>query len=45
LTPLQANSSLRISLSKYTTKEEVDYFLKVLPRIVNKLRRFSPFVR
>jgi len=42
LTPLQANSSLRISLSKYTTKEEVDYFLKVLPRIVNKLRRFSP---
>ncbi len=41
LTPLQANSSLRITISKYTTEEEVDYFLKVLPEIVRKLRRIS----
>lgn len=45
LTPLQSNSSLRISLSKYTTKEEVDYFLSKIQGIVNKLRRFSPLIR
>ncbi len=43
LTPLQANSSLRISISKYTTEEEIDYFLKILVKIVEKLRRISPF--
>ncbi len=42
LSPVQSNSSIRISISKYTTNEEVDYFLKVLPGIVNKLRRISP---
>ena len=26
LTPVQANSSLRISISKYTTEEEINYF-------------------
>jgi len=44
LSPLQANSSIRISLSKFTNEKEVDYFLKVLPKIVKKLRRFSPFI-
>ncbi len=42
LPPVQSNSTLRISISKYTTEEEVDYFLKVLPGIVEKLRRMSP---
>ncbi len=42
LTPVQSNSSLRISLSKYTTEEEIDYFLNVLQKIVEKLRRISP---
>jgi len=41
LKPIQINSSIRISISKYTTQEDVDYFLKVLPDIVKKLRRFS----
>jgi len=40
--PLRANSSLRISLSKYNTEEEIDYFLKKISGIVKKLRRFSP---
>lgn len=40
--PLRANSSLRISLSKYNNEEEVDYFLKKISGIVKKLRRFSP---
>ncbi len=42
LSPLQSNSSLRLSLSKYTTEEEINYVLKVLPKIVEKLRRISP---
>jgi cysteine desulfurase len=45
LTPLQSNSSLRISISKYTTEEEVEYFLGKIQGIVNKLRRFSPLTR
>ena len=42
LAPVQSNSTLRISISKYTTEEEIDYFLKVLVPIVNKLRKMSP---
>ncbi len=42
LAPVQSNSTLRVSISKYTTEEEVDYFLKVLVPIVEKLRRMSP---
>jgi cysteine desulfurase len=42
LTPLQANSSIRISISKYTTEEDVNFVLSVLPKIIEKLRRMSP---
>lgn len=42
LTPLEANSSVRISISKYTTEEEIDYLLSILPKIVDKLRKISP---
>ena len=45
LSPLEANSSLRISISKFTNEEEIDYLLKVLPKIVEKLRRLSPLVK
>lgn len=37
-----ANGSLRFSLGKKTTKSELDYVLKVLPPIVEKLRQLSP---
>ena len=40
---LQANSSIRLSLSKYNTLEEINYVLKILPKIVEKLRKISPF--
>ena len=42
LTALEANSSIRLSLSKYNTEEEIDYVLKELKEIVEKLRRISP---
>ena len=42
LQPLQANSSIRMSLSKYTTEKDIDYVMKKLPNIVKKLRILSP---
>ena len=40
--PEEAHGSLRLSLSKYNTKEEVDCFLDVFPKIVFYLRKMSP---
>lgn len=37
-----AHGSLRISIGKYNTKEEVDYLINNLVEIVNKLRDMSP---
>jgi len=39
------HGSLRFSLSKETTKEEIDYVLEVLPPLVEKLRRMSPLAK
>ena len=41
LQPELAHGSLRITLGRYTTKNDIDYFLKVLPQIVKKLRKIS----
>ena len=43
LSPKEAHGSLRITLGRFTTKEEVDYFLKILPKVVKRLREISPF--
>ena len=43
LNDLEANSSIRISLSKFTAKEDIDYFIGVLNKVVEKLRKMSPF--
>lgn len=37
-----AHGSIRFSLGKQTTKQDLDYVLKVLPGIVEELRRISP---
>ncbi len=37
----EAHGSLRVSLGRYTTEKEIDYFLEKLPPIVNKLRKIS----
>jgi cysteine desulfurase len=42
LKPEQARGCVRISLGVYNTDEEVDYFLKHLPRVVTRLREKSP---
>ena len=38
-----AHGSVRFSLSKFTTEEEIDYALKVIPPVIQKLREMSPF--
>jgi cysteine desulfurase len=39
-----AHGSIRFSLSRYNTEEEVDYTIQIMPQIVNRLRELSPFV-
>ena len=43
LTHEQAHGSLRVTLGRENTEEEVDYLLEVLPGVVAKLREISPF--
>jgi cysteine desulfurase len=38
-----AHGSVRFSLSRYTTLEEVDYVAAVIPRVVERLREITPF--
>jgi cysteine desulfurase len=39
-----AHGSIRFSLSRYNTEEEVDFVVEKLPAIINQLRQLSPFV-
>lgn len=42
LPPELARASLRFSLGRFTTEEEIDYVLEKLPPIVQRLRSLSP---
>jgi len=37
-----AHGSLRLTLSEFTTEEEIDYVLDLLPQIIQRLRDMSP---
>lgn len=39
------HGSIRFSLSRYTTEEEIDYVLKHTPDVVAEMRALSPFVK
>ena len=41
LSELEAHSSLRVSLGKYTTGAEIERFLEVLPKVIKRLREIS----
>ena len=43
LKPGEAHGSLRISLGRWTKEKDVKYLLKVLPKIIEDLRKISPF--
>lgn len=38
-----AHGSIRFSLSKYNTEEEIDFIIEKLPPIIERLRELSPF--
>ncbi|TET84050.1 MAG: cysteine desulfurase NifS [Candidatus Nealsonbacteria bacterium] len=43
LKPEQAHGSLRLSLGRWTTEKEINYVLEILPEVIKKLRKISPF--
>jgi cysteine desulfurase len=45
LDPVKAHGSLRFTLGKWTTNEEIEKVLEILPRIVAKLRAMSPLYK
>lgn len=38
-----AHGSIRFSLSRFNTEEEVDHVVRELPRVIDRLREMSPF--
>ncbi|MBR4632445.1 MAG: aminotransferase class V-fold PLP-dependent enzyme, partial [Elusimicrobia bacterium] len=40
--PLAAQGTLRFSLGRYNTEEDIDYVLDVLPKLVERVRKMSP---
>jgi len=42
INPKEAHGSIRFTLGKYTSKEEIEYVSNVLPEIVKRLRKMSP---
>ncbi|MFH1180813.1 MAG: cysteine desulfurase family protein [bacterium] len=43
LKPEQAHGSLRLTLGRWTKESDIDFVLKVLPKIIKNLRKISPF--
>jgi len=43
--PISAQGTLRFSLGRYNTKEDIDYVLDVLPGLVEKVRKMSPIYK
>ncbi len=41
----RVHGSVRFSLSRYTTEEEIDYTIEVVPRVIKKLLDISPYYR
>jgi cysteine desulfurase len=39
-----AHGSIRFSLSRYTTEDEIDLVIEKLPAVILRLRELSPFV-
>ncbi len=39
----EAHGSMRVSLGRWTTEAEIDSLIKILPGVINKLRKISPY--
>ncbi|MFW9821952.1 MAG: cysteine desulfurase family protein [Candidatus Thorarchaeota archaeon] len=42
LRPEEAHGSLRVTIGRFTTEKDVDYFLEKLPPVIERLRKMSP---
>ena len=42
LKPHEAHGSLRVTVGRFTSEDDVDYFLEKLPPIIKRLRKISP---
>ncbi|TFG28867.1 MAG: cysteine desulfurase [Promethearchaeota archaeon] len=42
LKPEEAHGSMRATIGRFTTEDQIDYFLKKLPAIIERLRKISP---
>jgi cysteine desulfurase len=42
LAPEDARATLRLSLGKQTTEEEIDFALEAIPPVIDRLRQMSP---
>ena len=40
-----ARGSLRFTLGRFTKEEDIDYVLKVLPKVIGKIRKISPLYK
>jgi cysteine desulfurase len=45
LKPREALGSLRLTLGRWSKAKEVDFVLKILPNVIKRLRKISPFKR
>jgi len=45
LQPEQAHGSLRLTIGRWTKKQDIDYLLRILPKTIKKLRKISPYVQ
>ncbi|MFQ5777894.1 MAG: cysteine desulfurase NifS [Terriglobia bacterium] len=45
LSPERARASLRFSLGRTTSREDIDYVIEVLPGVVERLRQLSPLYK
>jgi cysteine desulfurase len=43
LSPRDAHGSLRVTMGRFTKKSDIDYVINILPKVVNNLRKISPF--
>ncbi len=45
LRPEQAHGSLRLTIGRWTKKQDIDYLLEILSKTIKKLRKISPYVQ
>ncbi len=43
MAPSEAHGSLRLTLGRYNKMKDIDYTIKVLPKVIEELRAISPF--